>query len=255
MDSLIQLTLVANAGLLLRYQDTSILLDALFSVDSSSSCQPSCATREKLLRGVPPFDHVDYVLFTHLHKDHFSPELTWEFLRRHTIKGLILPCSGRLELQSFFSDLQEVGIPCAVLTRDTFKTVFHLSSGVRISAFRTLHLGENYHDVLHFCYLIACGEKKLLFTADADYTRERFSFLGAERLHAAFVNPLLFCDLQRRRFFHGTLSADAVVVYHLPLSAEGGESLQRMFSRSLEEWPKDGPPAIVLERELSTITL
>ena len=75
MDPLIQVTLVANAGILLRVQDTSILLDALFSDPTCSFCEPSPATKERLLCGRPPFDAVDYVLFTHLHKDHFSEDM------------------------------------------------------------------------------------------------------------------------------------------------------------------------------------
>ncbi len=255
MDSPIQVTLVANAGLLLRYQDTSILLDALFSGESCSFCAPSPATRERLLHGDPPFDCVDYVLFTHLHEDHFSEALTREFLLSHRVKGLMLPSSARFEQQGFFDFVKESGIPCHVLTGDTCKAEFRLSDEIQISAFRTLHLDEKYHDVLHFCYLISCGEKKLLFTSDVDYTREQFSFLGAEPLRAAFVNPLFFSDLQRRRFFHGRLPAETIVVYHLPFSEKKAGPLQRMFSRSLQGWPENGPPVAVLERQLETIEL
>lgn len=255
MDSPIQVTLVANAGLLLRYQDASILLDALFSGESCSFCAPSPATRERLLHGDPLFDSVDYVLFTHLHEDHFSEALTREFLLSHRVKGLMLPSSARLEQQGFFDFVKESGIPCHVLTGDTCKAEFRLSDTIRISAFRTLHLDEKYRDVLHFCYLISCGEKRLLFTSDVDYTREQFSFLGAEPLRAAFVNPLFFSDLQRRRFFHGRLPAETIVVYHLPFSEKKAGPLQRMFSRSLQAWPENGPTVIVLEGQLETIEL
>lgn len=255
MDSPIQVTLVANAGLLLRYQDTSILLDALFSGESCSFCEASPATRERLLRGDPPFDSVDYVLFTHLHEDHFSEALTREFLLSHRVKGLVLPYSERLEQRGFFDFVKESGIPCHVLTGDTCKAEFRLSDEIQISAFRTLHLDEKYHDVLHFCYLISCGEKKLLFTSDVDYTREQLSFLGTDTLRAAFVNPLFFSDLQRRRFFHGRLPAETIVIYHLPFSEKKAGPLQRMFSHSLQVWPENGPTVIVLEGQLETIEL
>lgn len=255
MDSLIQVTLVANAGLLLRYQDSSILLDALFSGESCSFCEASPATRERLLRGDSPFDSVDYVLFTHLHEDHFSEALTREFLLSHRVKGLVLPYSERLEQRGFFDFVQESGTPCHVLTWDSCKAEFRLSDTIRISALRTLHLDEKYHGVLHFCYLISCGEKKLLFTSDVDYTREQLSFLGSDKLRAAFVNPLFFSDLQRRRFFHGRLPAETIVVYHLPFSEKKAGPLQRMFSRSLQVWPENGPPVIVLEGQLETIEL
>lgn len=253
MEPPIQVTLAANAGVLLRVRNTSILIDALFA--DTSGCGLSPETRERLMSYLPPFDEVDYVLFTHLHEDHFSEDMTRTFLRRHTVKGLMLPVSERLERQGFFDFVRETGTPCSVLSGQIVKTVFTLSDEVQVSAFRTLHLDEKYHYVLHFCYLIACGGKRLLFTSDADYTRETFSFLGEEPLRAAFVNPLFFSDLQRRRFFHGTLPAETIVVYHLPFPAGNGEQLQQMFSRSLRAWPESGPPVIVLDRELQTIML
>lgn len=255
MDARIQVTLIANAGVLLRYGDTAILLDALFDYEENAFCAPSPAVREKLLRGEPPFDGVNYLLFTHLHADHFSGKLTEEYLSRHAVKGLLLPLSEQEDRQDFLTFVRESGTPCFVLTGRTARADFHLSTDLEISAFRTLHLDEKYHSVPHFCYLVRCGEQRLLFTADADYTEESFSFLGSEPLQAAFVNPLFFSDLQRRRFFHGSLPAETIAVYHLPFPPEDEGILGRMFSRSLREWPEGGPGVRVLERELETIEL
>ena len=117
------------------------------------------------------------------------------------------------------------------------------------------HLDEKYHAVPHFCYMIRCGQKRLFFTSDADYRLETFSFLGDAPLRAVFVNPLFFSDLQRRRFFRGSLPTETVVVYHLPFPPEDEKTLGRMFSRSLREWPENGPGVRVLECELETIEL
>ena len=152
MEPPIQVTLAANAGVLLRVRNTSILIDALFA--DTSGCGLSPETRERLMSDLPPFDEVDYVLFTHLHEDHFSEDMTRTFLRRHTVKGLMLPVSERLERQGFFDFVRETGTPCSVLSGQIVKTVFTLSDEVQVSAFRTLHLDEKYHYVLHFCYLI-----------------------------------------------------------------------------------------------------
>jgi L-ascorbate metabolism protein UlaG (beta-lactamase superfamily) len=251
MDTQVRVTLVANAGVLLRYRDTAILLDALFSEEEAPYCAASPAVTEKLLCGEPPFEQIDYVLFTHLHADHFSEAATREFLSRRQIRGLVLPASGQSDFPSF---VKETGTPCSVLTEHTRETLFRLSAEIQITAFRTLHLDRKYHDIPHFCYLIAFGEKKLLFTSDADYTEESFAFLREETVTAAFVNPMFFSDLRRRRFFRGSLPAENIVVYHLPFPADG-EQLQRMFAQNLRTWPEDGPPVTVLERELETIVL
>lgn len=255
MDSPIRVTLVANTGLLLRYGNTGILADALFSPGEHGFSAPSPETWEKLLRGEPPFETVDTLLFTHLHSDHFSPERTLEFLRRRRVKGLLLPYAERLERQGFYDALKESGTACELLTERTAKTAFSLSPQVRVEAFRTLHLDPKYHEVPHFCYLIAFGGKRLLLTADVDYTAEPLTFVGEERLRAAFVNPLFFSALRHRRLFHGTLSAEAVAVYHLPFPEQDGRQFHRRLARDLQAWPEDGPRPLVLDRELQTVEL
>ena len=255
MDARIQVTLAANAGVLLRYGDTAILLDVLFSYEENAFCAPSPAVREKILRGDPPFEKADYLLFTHLHSDHFSGELTGEYLRRHPVKGLLLPLAEEEPRPEYLNALGESGTACFFLTGRTARADFRLSPDLEVTAFRTLHLDEKYHAVPHFCYLIRCGEKRLFFTSDADYRLETFSFLGDAPLRAVFVNPLFFSDLQRRRFFRGSLPTETVVVYHLPFPPEDEKTLGRMFSRSLRECPENGPGVRVLERELETIEL
>ena len=66
----------------------------------------------------------------------------------------------------------------------------------------------------HACLLLTLGEKRVLFTADADYTLETFP--GLPPLDAVFVNPLFFRALRTGRFFQGALPARTICVYHVP---------------------------------------
>ena len=255
MASPVQVTLIANTGLLLRYEDAAILLDALFSAGEHGFSAPSAGTWEKMLRGEPPFERVDYALFTHLHGDHFSEERTLEFLERRQLKGLLLPASEKPERQGFFDRVGETGTPCFVLTGQTARATFRLAPVLQLSAFRTLHLDPKYHAVPHFCFLMDFGGKRLLFTSDVDYTAETLAFVGEEPLRAAFVNPLFFSALRRGRLFHGTLPAETVAVYHLPFPQQDGRQLHRSLARDLQAWPADGPAVLVLDRELQTAEL
>ena len=60
----IRVTLLANAGVLIRYRDTALLLDGLFGRKDNpfSLLPPGC--REAMLRAEPPFERLDYLLFT-----------------------------------------------------------------------------------------------------------------------------------------------------------------------------------------------
>lgn len=66
----IRVTLLANAGVLIRYRDTALLLDGLFGRKDNpfSLLPPGC--REAMLRGEPPFERLDYPLSPHCHGDH-----------------------------------------------------------------------------------------------------------------------------------------------------------------------------------------
>jgi L-ascorbate metabolism protein UlaG (beta-lactamase superfamily) len=255
MDAPIRVTLVANTGLLLRCGNTGILADALFAPGEHGFSAPSPETWEKLLCGEPPFETVDTLLFTHLHSDHFSPERTLEFLQRRRVKGLLLPYAEELERQGFYDAVRESGTACQLLTERTAKTAFSLAPQVRVEAFRTLHLDPKYHEVPHFCYRITFGEKRLLLTADVDYTAETLDFLGEDRLRAAFVNPLFFSALRHKRLFRGTLPTEAVAVYHLPFPEQDGRQFHRRLARDLQAWPEDGPQPLVLDRELQSLEL
>ena len=87
MSDEIQVTLVANAGILLSFRGRKLLIDGLFRAeDTPFSCIPA-KTLEKLLNGYPPYDDIDYLLFTHYHTDHFSPEITRSYLEAARRKG------------------------------------------------------------------------------------------------------------------------------------------------------------------------
>ena len=79
-----------NSSLLVWNEHTKLLIDGLHG--SALQFSPmSPLARHGLAEGLPPFNDVDYLLFTHGHPDHFSlPEVTG-FLARHSVSGLALP--------------------------------------------------------------------------------------------------------------------------------------------------------------------
>ena len=99
----IGVTLLANAGVLIRYRDTALLLDGLFGRKDNpfSLLPPGC--REAMLRGEPPFERLDYLLFTHYHPDHFDPRqylgdarLAIQKMVEHKLVN-VLGCAGKAD--------------------------------------------------------------------------------------------------------------------------------------------------------------
>ena len=151
----IRVTLLANAGVLIRYRDTALLLDGLFGRKDNpfSLLPPGC--REAMLRGEPPFERLDYLLFTHYHPDHFDPEMVRALLEHRRVKGLFYPKDEAPAVQKLSRWLQQEGIPCVPLCRGTDRAAIQIEPGISVQAFMVPHLGEEYRSVPHVCYLLS----------------------------------------------------------------------------------------------------
>jgi len=75
----IEVVFVDNEGFLLTMDDRKILVDGLFHLESED--RPSAEIRRATEGGLPPFDHLDLILATHRHVDHFDPQAVVASLR------------------------------------------------------------------------------------------------------------------------------------------------------------------------------
>ncbi len=242
-----QAVLVANAGVLLSGCGVTVLIDGLFHGRDGEFSGPMPETLRKMERGEAPFESVDYLLFTHGHSDHFSQEVTAEYLVRRGAKGVFLPPDCGTEAGPLLPLLKSLGIRHQVLPRAS-GLALELAPGVRVRFLPVRHLDRVYWDTPHFALLLDFWEKRLLFTADADYTVERFEGLG--RLRAVFLNPLFFHALRTGTFFHGGFLMDLLCVYHLPFPDRDRYGWLTAARRDCAGWPEEkGLPVLLTEPE------
>ena len=255
MDNTLRVTLVANAGLLLEYRGTKLLLDGIYGTDGHPFSNLPPELWKQMKEGEPPFDSVDFLLFTHAHPDHFSPAMTLEYLQHRPVKGVFVPDTRTVAESGLTDFLREKNIPCALLSQQTDSVGFRVTPDITVRAFRTLHLDKQFEKVKHFCYLITFGDKNVLFTADIDYVTEDLSRLKGIRLDAAFINPLFFGVLLRGRFFHGKLDTGRIVVYHVPFAEDDGMGMRARLQHDLAQWPKERAWATALQEPFQKISL
>lgn len=255
MDNEIRVTLVANAGVLIEYGGIRLLLDGIFGSQGHPFSNLKPEIWEKMLAGESPLGKIDYLLFTHAHPDHFSPELTMEYLRRRKVKGMFIPNSHKVAKSGLDRFLQEAQIPAVVLSHDTDHAAYRIEPEITVRAFSTRHLDEKFADVHHYCYLLTLGDKHLLFTADVDYVNETLAQVRDLPLRCMFVNPLFFNDLRRRRFFHGELAPQAYCIYHVPFSEDDDMKMRPVLAKEMVRWPWQQPETFVLCDALQHITL
>ena len=255
MDKTLRVTLVANAGLLLDYNGTTLLVDGIYGKEGHPFSNLSHQVWQDLKNGQAPFDHVDFLLFTHAHPDHFSPEMTLEYLKCHPVKGVFAPRTSWVDGCGLTSFLNEQKIPCAWLSEETDRTGFRITPDITVRAFRTRHLDKQFEKVRHFCYLITFGEKKILLTGDLDYVNEDLSRLAGLRLAGAFVNPLFFAALCHGKFFRGNLETDHLLVYHIPFREDDKMGMLTTLDRNLARWGSERTPVTALREPFQQVCL
>ena len=246
MEEKLRVTLVANAGVLLQYGTVTLLLDGIYGREGHPFSNLDGDTWRRLTTGGPPFEKIDFLLFTHAHPDHFSPAMTEQFLRCRGVKGVFLPDTASVRDSGLPALLKEKGTPAVFLSDQTDRAAYRIEPQITVRAFSTRHLDKKFYHVHHFCYLISFGEKNILFTADVDYTSEDFSRIRGIPLHAVFVNPLFFADLRRGRFFHGVLNPKYYCIYHVPFSKDDGMHMRPTLANDLVRWPAERQDTFVL---------
>lgn len=218
MDDTLRITLIANAGVLLRYRGSTLLIDGIQNSENLPFSALPDRLWQELLCGSHRFPKIGGLLFSHLHPDHFSCPMTAQYLKRNPDLQLFMPAeplSRKCLADSGFRLERTV-----LLFSGTEGRVFRLSPDITVQAFRTRHLDRRFYGVPHYCYLISFGSKHVLFTADIDYTSESLSQTAGICLHAAFVNPLFFHTLSSGTRFPGKLCASHICVYHVPFAQD-----------------------------------
>lgn len=251
LQDMIHVTFLVNAAVLLEYKGTKLLIDGIYDERGHCFSNLSAKQWEGLKAGKGEFSDIDYLLFTHEHGDHFSPRRTMEYLEYQHPKAIFMPKEGSASLHMLKEKAWNARIPCALLD-DVLcrKTVFKPEKDIHIKAFQTRHLDKIYWDVPHFCYLVECGTKKLLFTSDVDFTQEQFVELAGASLDAVFINPLLSHSKEGRCLLsEGALQAKTKVVYHIPFVGEDKLQIRKIAERDRLAEKEVGGKAVFLMEE------
>ncbi len=245
----INVLLLANAGILVEYNGTTILFDGLYGTKPHGFSNVPEECKRLIDDGKGVFEKIDYLVFTHLHPDHFSPVETINYLRKHSVSKVVFPYSDDPDIISLIQFLEVHTIPYLALDR-TITQVF-LTSNIKLKAIPTAHLDRYYHNVNHTCYIVTCDAKNILITADIDYTKENLYQINGLHLHGAFVNPLFLHALRTNCFFQGKLQCDKLIIYHLPFP----EDDDLLILKKVEEDVSDLPNVVLLKDSLQMLTI
>lgn len=82
---------LANEGVAVFHDDTTLLFDPLFRSDFGTYAMVPDSIREALFTGAAPFERVTAVFVSHYHGDHFDPDDMLKLLKHHDTTRLYAP--------------------------------------------------------------------------------------------------------------------------------------------------------------------
>lgn len=249
MHENIKVMFLANAAILLEYEETKILIDGIYDEYGHSFSSLSSEQWNKLKCGRNGFSDIAYLLFTHDHSDHFSPLKVKEYLKYQIPKAIFIPKVETYSIKLLCEEIKRKHIFCILLEELCQKVIFEPEKNVSIKVFQTKHLGKNYENMPHYCYLLRLGHKNILFTGDMDFTKEKFEELENISLDAVFINPLLFCSKEGEDML-SKLSVKKKIIYHIPFEEDDKMEIRKILDKKqVLNLKKENDTICFLERD------
>ena len=236
----VKVTYTANAGVMIQINENAVLLDALSHDHDLVYAQTPETLASQIINGLPPFERIDAILYTHLHRDHFSASLTEQFMAKHTKSKLFI---GNHVIETLKSNVRfqlALRSENVILLKQDLET-HNDTNAFTIVAIKTKHMGEEFSSVQHYMYHIEMGGVTILFLGDTEPMADNFKYLetlgkGIDVLVAPFpylstTNGLLFVK--------EIIKPKHVVTVHLPPREKDTyhwyEATLKMYNRKLAQ--------------------
>ncbi|WP_027721772.1 MBL fold metallo-hydrolase [Maridesulfovibrio zosterae] len=259
MTDLIKITLIANAGVLVEYNGTGILVDGIHHEEGHPFSRVSKVDMRQMRYGEGLFQNLDYLLFTHEHPDHFTPQYVLKHIQCRSVKGLFLPCErdGSSDLVFLFNHARIQEIPCWSMGLEPGKSKYiELTEDLSVTTIGSRHMGPQYEDIRNDCFLLTLKGMNLLFTGDADYVSDFFEKALAEvNLDAVFVNPIFYHNPGGQAIINEIFKPATTVIYHMPPADEDTMQFSFMVKRDIQRYERPDIQTHVLNAENSSIFL
>ncbi|MCH3914419.1 MAG: MBL fold metallo-hydrolase [Acidaminococcaceae bacterium] len=238
-----ELILLANAGVLIVYKHTKILIDGLYKDLGAHFTDIPSEIWQLMKSGKGDLADIDYVLFTHSHYDHYYSPYLRAYLENNKIRGLVLPpldtTNGLMEDYKTYGNKQ-------VIFDGAEKAL--LQDNIILKRFIIRHVDKKYHAVPVQCFFFATPEANILLLSDSDYEEELFAPYKGLVVDYLFVTPVFFNSPQGRHIISECLKVKKIIIYHLNASNEDRYGYYKMVVRDVNKYT--GSAEIVLWNKL-----
>lgn len=150
ITEMIEITYISNAGILIQYEKVRILVDALqdsggypFSgIPEEITDQMFCSDNHSM------YNDIDFLVFTHNHPDHITPDLVEKYLKFNKVKRIIWPEETNPIFEPLNAWIKENGIRTWNIKMERGKLhEYKLTEDIKLYSLCTKHMKQIFPKV------------------------------------------------------------------------------------------------------------
>ena len=213
----LEITYIANEGVLITSGDKQVLIDGLHREYERDYAFLPTAQREKIENARAPFDQIDLILVSHRHLDHFHPESVGLHLQHNANAKLVSSQQVVDEVAKNFKDYQSIKSRVTATTPVWKEKVAMNVAGIDFDVLRLSHGTGRHAEIQNLGHVIKLGGKKLLHVGDADTAVENFdSFnLDEQGIDIAFIPSWFLLYPQGQTIVREHIKPKHIIAVHI----------------------------------------
>ena len=209
---------LANEGYLLKSADEAVIIDGLITKPAWNYAVLPESVFSLMLEAEPPFEHINLLLASHMHADHFQARPAVEFLVAHpesvfhsSEQVTDLLRSAVAANQLLLKRIGKTELPAGM-------TLGFDLQGVRVEFFPLSHGTGRFADIQNFGQLITVGDKRVLHIGDAAMVLSNFRVyhLPQKDIDIAIIPYWYFGYQEGIAIYKNLIGAKHYIAAHIP---------------------------------------
>lgn len=254
MKQYLKLTYLCNAGVMIEDAQHKLLIDFFCVSNKNGLYRPlDPSILESIQSGQPPFDRVQFLMFTHDHDDHFSADLTSCILENKQDINII----STNQIIERINYMQGAANDCG--TSD-FKITASQSiyfNSLSITIYPLLHSGAKYKEDQHLAFLINLNGKTVFHVGDASVDESNYNALNLNETDIdLLIAPFPYVGTPSgHKIIKDFIKPKKIAVVHLPRPEADKEGWIKSMHRYFSKRTHDFPATSFLETPMESIWL
>lgn len=213
----IEITYIANEGVLISSGGKQVLIDGLHREYQRSYAFLPPADREKIETAKAPFDKIDLILVSHWHLDHFHSESIGLHLQHNPKAQLVSSQQVVDEVEKNFKDYQAIAARMTAATPPWKERVAMKVAGIDFEILRLSHGTGRHATIQNLGHIVKLGGKKLLHVGDADTAVENFERfnLDEEQIDIAFIPYWFLIGTEGQTIVKDHIKPKQIIAVHI----------------------------------------